>query len=98
MAASKFPQGLPMLRALLSLLLFFLLFAAQLPAADWPQFRGPNRDGASPDNATPTQWDKSKNVLWATNVPGHGSSSPVVYKGKIYLTCYSGYGFDERSP
>ena len=77
---------------------FLALLASCLSAADWPQFRGPNRDGATEDSGTPTQWDSSTNVAWKQKLPGHGSSSPIVMDGKVFLTCYSGYGFDERNP
>jgi len=87
-----------MIRHLLSFSLFLALIASPLLAADWPQFRGPNRDGVSDDAGTPTTWDASTNILWKQKLPGHGSSSPIVVGGKVYLTCYSGYGFDERSP
>ena len=77
---------------------YLALLASSILAADWPQFRGPNRDGATEDSGTPTQWDGSTNVVWKQKLPGHGSSSPIVMDGKVFLTCYSGYGFDERSP
>jgi outer membrane protein assembly factor BamB len=82
------------------LLLSFLLILISFPllAADWSQFRGPHRDGASDDAKTPTTWDESTNVLWKQKLPGHGSSSPIVVDGKVFLTCYSGYGFEERNP
>ena len=67
-------------------------------AADWPQFRGPNRDGASADTGTPTAWNNSSGVVWKQKLPGPGSSSPIVVGGKVFLTCYSGYGEDEKSP
>lgn len=69
-----------------------------LSAADWPQFRGPNRDGASEDSATPTTWEGSTNVVWKRKLPGPGSSSPIVVGDKVFLTCYSGYGIDEKDP
>ncbi len=68
-------------------------------AADWPQFRGPNSRGISDGQDVPTEWDSSgKNVLWKVEVPGFGASSPIVYKGRIYLTYYGGYGLDAESP
>lgn len=57
-----------------------------LPAADWSQFRGPTQDGRADAAKLPTEWDKTKNVAWRTEIPGLGWSSPVVAAGKIFLT------------
>jgi outer membrane protein assembly factor BamB len=55
-------------------------------AADWPQFRGPTGDGRYEGAALPTEWGPDKNVVWKTPIPGEGWSSPIVWKGKVYLT------------
>ena len=57
-----------------------------LPAADWPQFRGPNGDGLSTATNLPTRWDERTNVAWKVAIPGRGWSSPSLYKDRIYLT------------
>ncbi len=67
-------------------LLFTLAIVLTLPAADWPQFRGPTGDGRADSAKLPAVWDKTKNVTWRKEVPGLGWSSPVVSGGKIYLT------------
>ena len=70
-----------------------------LMAADWPQFRGPASAGISDEKGLPTTWDRSgKNVLWKIPLPGFGASSPIVQDGRIFLTCYSGYGYDKETP
>lgn len=65
--------------------------AAQPLAAPWPQFRGPGGQGVSRDQKTPTTWSDNENVVWKTELPGPGASSPTIIGGRIYLTCYSGY-------
>lgn len=67
-------------------------------ADDWPCFRGPHRLGVSKGGELPLSWNDNKNVLWKRELPGPGASSPITWKGKIYLTCYSGYGLSESSP
>jgi outer membrane protein assembly factor BamB len=58
----------------------------------WPQFRGPNGQGTSPNAAgLPVTWNVTQNVLWKTELPGAGSSSPIVVGDKVFLTSYSGY-------
>jgi outer membrane protein assembly factor BamB len=74
------------------------LLAAPAGAADWPQFRGPGGLGIAPDTGLPTTWSATENVLWKTDLPGPGASSPIAVANKIFLTCYSGYGLpDQRS-
>ena len=50
----------------------------------WPQFRGPNSSGIG-TGKPPVQFGPDQNVLWKTAV-GPGLSSPVVWKGRIFLT------------
>ena len=73
---------------------FFLLsFCLTVSAStvDWPQFRGPTGQGISQAINPPLQWGSEKNVVWKTEIPGRGWSSPVVVDGRIVLTS----GMDE---
>jgi outer membrane protein assembly factor BamB len=67
-------------------------------AADWAQFRGPGGRAQASVTGLPTTWSDSENIRWKTALPGPGASSPVTWNGKIFLTCYSGYGLDQREP
>lgn len=69
------------------------LFATSLftvSASDhWPQFRGPQSTGvadAKDEASLPDKWSTTENVVWKTDVPGMGWSSPIVWGGKIFLT------------
>lgn len=59
--------------------------------SDWPRFRGVDGKGISADEV-PTEWGPDKNIRWKTELPGAGCSSPIVVGGKVFVTCYSGYG------
>ncbi|HEY7116314.1 MAG TPA: PQQ-binding-like beta-propeller repeat protein [Tepidisphaeraceae bacterium] len=72
---------------LLSLLFVTALGASFSEAADWPFFRGPNRDGLSPDAQPPLHWSKQQNIRWGAKLPGPGNSSPIVTGNKVLLTC-----------
>jgi hypothetical protein len=61
-------------------------------AADWPQFRGPGGSGVSDAKGAPLQWSDAEGVLWKTDLPGPGASSPIVFGDRIFLTCYTGFG------
>ncbi len=66
--------------------LFFLL--AGLPAlgfaADWPQWRGPGRDGVVPGLAARTAWPEALKPGWKVTV-GVGHASPVVVGDRVFV-------------
>ncbi|TWU23803.1 outer membrane protein assembly factor BamB family protein [Bythopirellula polymerisocia] len=84
------------------LVIFLAIFAVLSPcafASDWPRFRGPNGSGVNPDSEpTPTTWTDSENVKWDIDLPGPGSSCPIVVGDKVFVTCWSGYGLDRNEP
>lgn len=64
-----------------------VISASQLAAADWLQWRGPNRNNVAASGQTiPTQWSATQNVIWKSPVPGRGHSSPIVTGNLIVLT------------
>ena len=62
------------------------LSAQQLAAEEWLEFRGPTGQGHSTSTALPLEWSTTKNVLWKTDIPGVGWSSPIVVGKKVYVT------------
>ena len=58
----------------------------QAAQGDWPWWRGPDRNGISADRDVVTKWSPKENVVWVTNVPGLGHSSPVVCGNRVFLT------------
>ena len=67
-------------------------------ADDWPQFRGVNSQGISTETNLPTEWSETKNIVWKVDLPGKGSSSPVVSGRKLFVTAFTGYGLDVKAP
>ncbi|MGF1578838.1 MAG: PQQ-binding-like beta-propeller repeat protein [Gemmataceae bacterium] len=52
---------------------------------DWPQWRGPNRDGISAETGLLKRWPvDGLELVWKTRGIGRGFSSVVVSKGKLY--------------
>jgi outer membrane protein assembly factor BamB len=82
----------------LSAFLLVTSFNAHHCAADWPCFRGPNNAGVSKETGIPLEWSATKNIIWKAELPGRGASSPIVWKDRIYLTAYSGYGLIKEDP
>ncbi|TWT31976.1 outer membrane protein assembly factor BamB family protein [Blastopirellula retiformator] len=73
-------------RNLLRLLTACLLLVGNvvMAADSWPQWRGPSADGVS--TGTPsTEWSAEKNIAWKVDVPGRGSSTPIIWGDKLFL-------------
>jgi outer membrane protein assembly factor BamB len=69
-------------------ILISVFFCAQLLAADWPQFRGPQASGVDSSATLPTKWniEQGENVAWRTPVAGLSHACPIVWKDRVYLT------------
>ncbi len=59
-------------------------------AANWPQFRGPDGEAKSDDKNVPLKWSETENMKWKLDLPGAGSSSPIVWGNRIFVICFSG--------
>ena len=64
--------------------IFLVALSASLFASDWPQWRGPNRDGTGAAFTEPAQWPEKLTERWKVTV-GSGHSSPVLVGDRIYL-------------
>jgi outer membrane protein assembly factor BamB len=60
--------------------------APAAPSPDWPRWRGPNADGVADNRNLPIRWGKAENVLWSAKLPGWGTSSPVAFGGRVFVT------------
>ncbi len=58
-------------------------------AADWPQWRGPNRDGMVTGALVPEVWPRALKEEWKM-VVGVGHASPVESQGRIYVFARQG--------
>jgi outer membrane protein assembly factor BamB len=57
--------------------------AGQNTQADWPQWRGPNRDGTLPTFVEPRAWPERLTARWKIDV-GTGYASPIVVGNRVY--------------
>ena len=53
---------------------------------DWPCWRGPNASGVADGRKLTVQWATDENVRWSVRLPGWGTSSPVVYGNRVFVT------------
>lgn len=58
--------------------------AGRAPAQDWPQWRGPNRDGKVSGFAAPQTWPKELTQKWRVTV-GAGDATPALVGDKLYV-------------
>lgn len=73
------------------LILTSILFAFSVANAEnWPNWRGPNRDGTSSETGLPQKWSKTENVIWRTPLPGSAAATPIVWGDRIFLTSTDG--------
>jgi len=53
---------------------------------NWPEFRGPTGQGHADGANVPLTWSENENIAWKKPIPGSGWSSPIVHRGRIFLT------------
>jgi outer membrane protein assembly factor BamB len=71
----------------LSFLAAIVALASLSPAAqEWRQFRGPTGQGIAEGTDLPVNWSETTNIAWKVPVPGRGWSSPVIARGRVWLT------------
>jgi outer membrane protein assembly factor BamB len=72
-----------------SVLLILCLLPVPLLGADWPQFRGPNRDNISTETGLLRSWPAGgPKVLWKTPV-AQGYAGAAIKGGRVYLNDYN---------
>src|SRR5262245_33381074 len=83
---------------------FLWALAVSAVAGDWPAFRGPFGNGVAQEAKAPLQWGPGKNIRWKASLPGPGNSSPIVSRGRVFVTCAEDAGrkrnlycFDRRT-
>src|ERR1044071_9730792 len=77
--------------AIFLLLLFLVSSAHTASANDWPEWRGPARNGVSTEKGLPTQWSpKGENLAW--KAPYGGRSAPIVMGDHAFLQNAAGKG------
>ena len=60
--------------------------SAKDAADNWHQWRGPDATGVSRSGKPPVEWSESKNIQWKIEVPGDGSSVPIIWGDKVFIT------------
>src|SRR5262245_57937185 len=87
------------MRALLLTLALIALTLVGIAADDqWPQFRGMQAGAVADDPSLPDTWSDTQNVVWKTEIPGVGWSSPVVWDDHVFVTASVATTPERQSP
>lgn len=83
--ASAMEQSPTMKHPLLQLLALAATTTPGLAQDDWPEFRGPNRDGTAPAVESDFDWGEGgPEVLWRVDIgPGYGGAA--IQRGEVFL-------------
>lgn len=74
-----------MLRRTVSCLALLALgFTAQ--AANWPQWRGPDFNGSSPETGLPSSFSATEGIKWKLPLPGPSGATPAVWGDHIFVS------------
>jgi outer membrane protein assembly factor BamB len=84
-------------RALVATLVSLLVAPTLAAAQHWGQWRGPDGLGISAETGIATRWTADHNIAWRVPLEGLGTSTPVIWGDRIFLTSQLGTGpVDER--
>ncbi len=74
-----------------SLAIILAFIAGPARGLDWPQWRGPNRNGISQETSLLKEWPKDgPKLLWQQKNIGNGYSTPAIVGDRIYLLSNQG--------
>jgi outer membrane protein assembly factor BamB len=74
------------MKCILSALLLLLLPVLSARASNWPNWRGPDNQGHCAEKSVPRKWGPKENVRWKVPLPSTGSSTPVVWGDRVFVT------------
>ena len=64
----------------------FLSTTPTLRAENWPNWRGPNYNGATTDKNLPSTFSRTEGVAWSAPMPGPSGATPVVWGDYVFVS------------
>ena len=52
---------------------------------NWHQWRGPDGNGVAANGSPPIEWSEERNIKWKVELPGRGSSTPIVWNDRVFV-------------
>jgi outer membrane protein assembly factor BamB len=65
---------------------------------NWPQWRGPARNGISTEKNLPVKWSHTENVAWKLAMPALSGSTPIIWGDRIFLNVADALPDTGRTP
>lgn len=75
-----------------ALIITSVLSASPQDQENWVQWRGADFNGVAAPGNYPDKFSATGDLLWKVQLPGKGSSTPIVWKERIFLTSAIGEG------
>ncbi len=76
--------------ALLAIALSVMALVGRAEGENWPQWRGPQGTGVSGERDLPLAWTSERGILWRTELPEWGNSTPAIWGESIFVTTQRG--------
>ena len=54
-------------------------------SANWPQWRGPQLNGMSPEKGLPRKWSPTENIAWKLPTPSRTGATPIIWGDRVFL-------------
>lgn len=64
--------------------------SSSIQAQNWPQWRGPEHNGVSPESGLPSHWSATSNVVWKVALPETSGSTPIIWDDHVFLNVADG--------
>src|SRR4029453_14502792 len=82
---TKIPVEINRMKRVVGTGLVAMATAATLSAENWPQWRGPAKNGVSTERGLPLKWSTTENIAGKLAMPGRSGSTPIVWGETIFL-------------
>ena len=67
-------------------LVVMALVSVAVSGGNWPQWRGPLLNGASPETNMISSWNPTDGALWTAPLPGKSGATPVIWDDAVFVT------------
>jgi outer membrane protein assembly factor BamB len=74
------------MRTIISFLMISFVTSLVWSSDNWPEFRGPSKDGHSNATDLPLTWSETENINWKVPIHDRGWSTPVIWGDQIWMT------------
>ena len=52
---------------------------------NWPEWRGPTRNGVSDSRDLPAEWGPDQNIVWKAKLPSWSAATPIIWGDRVFI-------------